>query len=451
MSEYFLILFDQLRSIFGLLLASFLVCLPYGHRQEKFAIKVALGIIACFIQGFLWMPLYDKMQDNYYFYMPIGFVYILFESVLVFFIIMICFDMSTAEAMFRCTIGKTMEMTLTVFLRNIVIYVFLPDLPERLFGVYIIVMIVAYYMVYGLLFKRTIKDVSGGNPENYFSGNKGLFFSLTFGYLGVAFLMALIQTICEHLISPLEGHEELGGIYYDVYVFGILSLLLIAALIDIALLRIYREAVLESERNLFSQLLSEKEKQYEFVKENADVINKKCHELKKQLHALEEEGNAEKNATLREISKALNFYDTTVKTGNEVLDTILTEKSILCANRGIKLSCIVNSENINNIGTMDLYTILDIALDSAIRYESSIHDPEKKIISFMLTSAGSMNYIVIENYYDPDYTPYQMTDKRDYRRASNTVRQIARHYHGEVMTSKENNVYQFQIILPNNS
>ena len=159
----------------------------------------------------------------------------------------------------------------------------------------------------------------------------------------------------------------------------------------------------------------------------------------------------ESNLLQTHFSKALNFYDTTVKTGNEVLDTILTEKSILCANRGIKLSCMVNSANINHIGTMDLYTILDIALDSAIRYESSIPDPEKKIISFMLTSAGSMNYIVIENYYDQEHSPYQITDKREYRRAFGTVRQIARHYHGEIMTSKENNVYQFQIILPDNT
>ena len=451
MSDYFLIVFDQQRAILGLLFAAFIVCFPNGHRQGKFVLRTVLGVAICFIHGMLWIPLYDSMQVNYYFYMPLGFLYILFESFLVYLIIMMCFDISPAEAMFRCIVAKTMDMTVTVFLRNIIVYTFFPELPEKYFRLYILVMIAVYYIVYGILYRWTINDINGGNPEEYFSGNKGLFYSLALSYLGVCFLMALIQTICEHVISPLADHTELGGIYYEVYVFGILSLLLIAALIDIALVRIYREAVLESERNLFSQLLKEKAKQYEFVKENADVINRKCHELKKQLHALEEDGNTEKNTTLREISKALNFYDTTVKTGNEVLDTILTEKSILCANRGIKLSCMVNSANINHIGTMDLYTILDIALDSAIRYESSIPDPEKKIISFMLTSAGSMNYIVIENYYDQEHSPYQITDKREYRKAFGTVRQIARHYHGEIMTSKENNVYQFQIILPDNT
>lgn len=449
MNTYFLYLFDQERSIMGILLGAILVCLPSVQKREKFLLRLFSGIIACSIQAWFWMLIYEKIQTDYVKYSYIGFLHLVGNSLVVLAVVMLCFEISAAEALFRCIIGRIMEATVTIFLRNVVVYLFMEDLPSKHFAIYLVIVVLFYILVYGGLFRRAIKAVNEGSASEYFVSNRSRIIYFAGIYTGITVLIGLIQTICERLIQPLTGYKEFYSLYMDIYVFAMIALAIICALIMTTLVRFYRLSVLEAEKSLLGQLLTDKEKQYSFIRENVDVINSKCHELRKQLKSLEDDSSTENKATIREISRALNFYDSTVKTGNEVLDTILTEKSLLCANRGIKLSCMINSENAAQIRTMDLYTILDIALDSAIRYESSLSDADKKLISFMLTHAGSMTYIVIENYYDPEAAPYSAVTSRENKKDRDTIRRIAKRYHGEIQTSKENNIYQLQIILPN--
>lgn len=47
---------------------------------------------------------------------------------------------------------------------------------------------------------------------------------------------------------------------------------------------------------------------------------------------------------LREIENTVGIYDSVVRTGNDTLDVILTEKGLICEHSGIHLTCITDGE-----------------------------------------------------------------------------------------------------------
>lgn len=68
------------------------------------------------------------------------------------------------------------------------------------------------------------------------------------------------------------------------------------------------------------------------ARQNVQIINKRCHELKLQIAALRQMSGAasdppdpELKAHIDEAEKAAQLYDASRNTGNEVLDVVLTE------------------------------------------------------------------------------------------------------------------------------
>lgn len=86
---------------------------------------------------------------------------------------------------------------------------------------------------------------------------------------------------------------------------------------------------LKNELENIYHIYSQEQKQFAASQTNVDLINQKCHDLKYQIRAIAQSGEV-KEAVIREIEDAIFIYDSTVKTGNKTLDTILTEKSLLC-------------------------------------------------------------------------------------------------------------------------
>ena len=80
------------------------------------------------------------------------------------------------------------------------------------------------------------------------------------------------------------------------------------------------------------------------------------------------------------MEDSVKIYETIVKSGNEVLDTILTEKSLYCKERGITVSCVVDGSQLGFINTIDLYAILGNAIDNAIEAVEKFKHVEKRQI-----------------------------------------------------------------------
>lgn len=155
---------------------------------------------------------------------------------------------------------------------------------------------------------------------------------------------------------------------------------------------------LEGEKATAERLLAEREHQYTMSKETIDAINIKCHGLRHQIRPLASGGAVIDKTVLDDAACEIRMYDTAVHTGNEALDTILTEKRLVAEQHGITLMCIADGEALSSMAAADLYAFFDNALDNAIRAVDELDDPSQRSISLIVKRKMGMASIHIENY-----------------------------------------------------
>ena len=166
---------------------------------------------------------------------------------------------------------------------------------------------------------------------------------------------------------------EIGQIRTIVDLGGIA--VLYAHLIQCGELRVRRE--LEAVQNV----LQNQYVQYKQSRESIDLINYKYHDLKHQIAVLRSETDPEKrNEFLNHMEDEIRQYEAQNKTGNKVLDTVLTSKSLYCAKHGITFTCVADGTLLDFMDIMDICSIFGNALDNAIECELKIADKEKRLI-----------------------------------------------------------------------
>ena len=153
---------------------------------------------------------------------------------------------------------------------------------------------------------------------------------------------------------------------------------------------------LQVERATTERVLAERERQYERSRENIEAINVKCHDIRHQIRSLADGGTVVDRGALDDIAREVDVYDSTVRTGNEALDTILTEKSLACRRAGIT-PCIADGPALDFMSAADIYALFGNALDNAIAGARAIPDPERRSISLVVRQVAGVVSIHVEN------------------------------------------------------
>ena len=161
---------------------------------------------------------------------------------------------------------------------------------------------------------------------------------------------------------------------------------------------------LEVERAATEHVLAERERQYERSRENIEAINVKCHDIRHQIRQLAGGGAAVDPAMLGDIAREVDVYDSTVRTGNEALDTILTEKSLACRRAGVTLSCIADGSALDFMSAADIYAFFGNALDNAIEGVARLGDPQRSSISLVVRRVVGVVSVHVENPCPDDVT-----------------------------------------------
>lgn len=218
---------------------------------------------------------------------------------------------------------------------------------------------------------------------------------------------------------------------------------------------VFRRSSMEQERQVLEQLMVERERQQRLSQENVDLINIKCHDLKHQIAALRDmPAGDERDRTIGELEQAVLIYDSMARTGVAALDTVLTEKSLLCEARSIEFTCIVDGSCLAGIGPVDLYTLFGNALDNAIEAAEQIPDPEKRMIFLRVERQGAFARIFLENTCEGtvelvDGMP--QTSKEDDRYHGfglKSIRMIVDRLGGNMIIIPEDGRFSLSILLP---
>jgi len=158
---------------------------------------------------------------------------------------------------------------------------------------------------------------------------------------------------------------------------------------------LFRKSDLQREVDMLNRLRYEQQMQYDLAKENIAIINRKCHDLKHQMAAMRTLVSPEHHEKyLSEIERSVRIYDSILKTGNEVLDTVLTEKSLLCEANQITIHCVADGSRLDFMDPVDLYTVFGNALDNAIEGVQSQQMPEKRMIDVLICT--EKNCLVVQ-------------------------------------------------------
>ena len=196
-------------------------------------------------------------------------------------------------------------------------------------------------------------------------------------------------------------------------------------------------------------------KQYQISKETIDLINRKYHDLKHHILVLRSELDSDRRASyLDQIEKDIHTYEQQNRTGNHVLDTILTSKSLICHNLGISLTCMADGKLLNFMEVMDISSIFGNALDNAIECERQISDAEKRLIHIKVAAQKGHLLIDLENYCEQvlsvqEGLPVSTKGNTGFHGYGlKSIRYAAKKYNGSMTVTIEDSWFVLRVLLP---
>lgn len=214
------------------------------------------------------------------------------------------------------------------------------------------------------------------------------------------------------------------------------------------------EKRLENEVQTINILWKENAKQYEIAKQCIDMINIKCHDMKHRIEKLADGDDHILAEALCELKENISIYDSVIKTGNDALDVILTEKSLYCEKNAITFSVIADGSLLNFISSYDLYCLFENAISNAIEAVMRLKETKKRSISLTIKGAERMVSVHIENFFDGDIVKddeeikTQKSDELNHGFGTKSMKLIVKKYQGTISFASEDNIFLLDIIFP---
>lgn len=217
----------------------------------------------------------------------------------------------------------------------------------------------------------------------------------------------------------------------------------------------HRALQFKEELDSIQNILHLQFEQYRQSKESIDLVNRKYHDLKHQIAVIRAESNPQKREDyLRDMEHDIKMVDAQNKTGNNVLDTVLTSKSIYCAGHDISLTTVADGSLLEFMDVMDICTIFGNALDNAIESVELLSDPEKRLIRLAVCAQNDLLLLRFENYYEAqlnfeDGLPRTTKADRHYHGYGiKSIRYTAEKYGGSVTINTGDNWFRLCVLIP---
>lgn len=294
-------------------------------------------------------------------------------------------------------------------------------------AIYFVIIAAAYVAIF-FLFRRSFKNIE----KDYIPGRQAVLLAVP---------LVLYTTIFQY--SP-----TLDFSLYVVYALYDILCCFFTLYIQYSLIKAGRR---EHEYRLIQHLHHIEKEQYDITKKNMEMFDIKMHDIKHMLLGMRNTLSPEQIA---EIEKVVTVYDSTVKSGNEVLDVIFTEKSLQCEQKGISFEKIVDGSLLRFMQVSDVYSLFGNAIDNAIEAVSRVDKCEKRVVSLMVRESRGMVYIGLENGYSgtlqfEDGLPVTTKkDKRFHGFGTKSIRNVVEKYGGTMVINASGNIFRLNILLP---
>lgn len=212
---------------------------------------------------------------------------------------------------------------------------------------------------------------------------------------------------------------------------------------------------LKQDIEVIKHLWQQDMEQYRISKENIELINLKCHDLKHQIRQIIE-GGVDAQA-VKEVENIISIYGSMIKTGNETIDVIFTEKSLICQKNNIVLNCMADGNSLAFMDTADIYILFGNLMDNAIEAVQKLEDTEKRVISINIHAENRMFIANISNYFTgeillrADGLPATTKAERDFHgMGTKSAELICHKYGGNIEFTVDEDIFSANIVIPIN-
>ena len=216
-----------------------------------------------------------------------------------------------------------------------------------------------------------------------------------------------------------------------------------------------RELHTQRELDAIQNILQNQYIQYKQSRESIDVVNRKYHDLKHQIAVLRAEQDPQRRCDFLDGMEAeIRTYEAQNKTGNSVLDTVLTGKSLYCARHGVELTCVADGARLDFMDIVDICSIFGNLLDNAIECELNIQDKKKRLIHLAVYAKKDFLIIQCGNYCEQilefqDGIPISTKGDGAYHGFGvKSIRYTAGKYGGTVPIHNQNSWFEMNIVIP---
>ncbi len=271
-------------------------------------------------------------------------------------------------------------------------------------------------------------------------------------------LVVIIIAASVFAMSNLSYLDQ-NGLFSGTFVMDIFIIRTLVDLSGIAVLYAYhvqvKEIQIRFEKDTLHNIMEMQYKNYQLSKENIDMVNQKYHDLKHQINLLKTQAYVGKSTSyLEKMERDIRVYETQNKTGNQILDAVLTNKAMICQNKEIELKFIVDGGALSFMEDMDVSALFGNMLDNAIESAEKQQEKQKRLIWLYVTKEKQFVRIRTENYCDEKVrfkNGMPVTTKKDRRLhgyGMKSIKSTVEKYHGSVVAAQENNWFELKILLP---
>ena len=406
--------YERLNFFITLLIAELIVCAKFKTRRY-FWLSLILGAAIILAISWLWTDLMGDVNSVWLNALKFLVVFLLSAGLMY-----LCFKSDIWSILFAATAGYCTQHI--AYQTHTIVNLLVGELPPWGQVIALIACCAVYYSLLYLFFVRHLKSIDGKICIN------------NVVMLWIAVIIIIIAVFVSFFGAVYSFKVKSDVILIIVCIFSIFSCFL--GIMILKALNAIKQG--EQDRAVLQHMLYQAKLQYDATEENINLINIKCHDLKHKILSLKDRIDTDE---LKKISTAVDIYDSSFNTGNKALDVVLTEKSLLCRGKGIRLTCMLDGSVLNGWSAGDIYSFFGNALDNAINSVSELDD-EKKSISISAIKRGRMTNIRIENYFFgemkfEDGLPVTSGDRRYHGFGMKSIKMIAESY-GCIVNVKTN-------------
>ena len=290
---------------------------------------------------------------------------------------------------------------------------------------------IAHILIYYLLYRLTGRRV----PESYDAQSRraGILISLA-----ALFVLTLTDSV------SIQYQDDSLPLYLTCRLFTFVTAVVI--LLMHSSLELHTRT--NAEMHLMERILSEERKQYQQMKENIDVINRMCHDLR---HQMDDFSDRLTEDEIKALQNAMAIYDRNIRTGCEALDVVLYLHQVTCQRENIRLTCLADGASLSFMRTRHIYNLFNNAISNAVEAVCRVEVPNKRVISVTVAQKESSVLIEVTNYFNTSADLSMHTTKKDMAHhgfGTQSMKYIAEQYHGMMTTLVEDDIYTLHFVFP---